>query len=559
MEKNWIKHYPKGVPAEINPDAYENINDVFMQSCRKFLGRPSFICMGKTLTYTDLERLSRQFAAYLQKDLGLKKGDRIAIQMPNCLQYPIALFGAIRAGLVVVNTNPLYTPREMEHQFNDSGAETLVIMANFAHNLEKIVGKTKIRNVIITELGDLLGFPKAPIVNFVVKHVKKMVPAFSIPGTVAFNEALEKGAKLTLDNVPTASEDIAFLQYTGGTTGVSKGAMLTHRNIVANMLQIHSWIAGKLEDGKEFIVTPLPLYHIFSLTVNCLAFMKIGSANLLIPNPRDIPTFVKEMKKYPVSVLTGVNTLFNALLNNEDFRNLDFSTMKVSVGGAMAVQSAVAERWKQVTGVPLVEGYGLTESSPMLCCNPIDGTERISTIGVPAPSTDVKIVDDDGKELPAGEAGELWGKGPQIMKGYWQRPEETAKSIQDGWLKTGDMAIAFEDGFFKIVDRKKDMIIVSGFNVYPNEIEDVIAALPGVLEVAAVGVADEKSGEAVKVFVVKKEASLTEADIRKHCKENLTGYKCPRHVEFITEIPKTNVGKILRRALREGATGPIGH
>ena len=551
MEKSWVKSYPKGVPAEINAEAYKNLNEVFSTSARRYLGRPAFINMGKTLSYSDLDKLSRDFAAFLQNDLGLKKGDRIAMQMPNILQYPVCLFGALRAGLTVVNTNPLYTAPELKHQFNDSGAETLVVMSNFAHNVEKIIGETKIKNVIITDVGDLLGFPKKEVFNFVSKYVKKLVPAYNLPKARKFSECMSKGASLSFTEVDVKGSDLAFLQYTGGTTGVSKGAMLTHRNLIANTEQIYAWIGGLLEEGKEIVVTPLPLYHVFSLVVNCLAFMKIGAANLFITNPRDVPAFVKEMKKYPVSAITAVNTLFNALLNNEEFRNMDFSTFKVSVGGAMAVQSAVAEKWKKVTGLPLVEGYGLTEASPVICCNPIDGSERISTIGLPVPSTDVKIMGEDGKEVAFGETGEIWATGPQIMKGYWNRPDETAKTLQDGWLKTGDIAMAVSDGFYKIVDRKKDMILVSGFNVYPNEVEDVIAKMPGVLEVAAVGIPDEKSGEIVKVFVVKRDPALTEDQIKKFARENLTGYKCPRYVEFRNDLPKSNVGKILRRELRD--------
>jgi long-chain acyl-CoA synthetase len=551
MDRVWLKHYPASIPAEINPDAYKSLVDVFRRSVDKYKGRPCFICMGTTISYSDLDRLTRDFAAYLQKVVGLKKGDRIAIQMPNLLQYPVALFGALRAGLVVVNTNPLYTPREMEHQFNDSGVTAVVILANFASNLQQVVAKTKIRTVITTEIGDLLGFPKNKIVNFVVKHVKKMVPPYEIPGAVSFHDALLMGASKTCDEPEISGSDIAFLQYTGGTTGVSKGAVLTHRNVVANMEQISAWIFSKLKECDELIVTPLPMYHIFSLTVNCLSFMKIGARNLLITNPRDIPAFVKEIKKYEPTVITGVNTLFNALLNNDEFTKLDFSKLHVVVGGAMAIQKSVAERWEKLTGSPLIEGYGLTESSPVLCCNPITGGHRIGTIGIPVPSTDIRIVSDEGNDCKVGESGELWAAGPQIMQGYWQRPDETAKVLEKGWLKTGDMAVMSEDGFFQIVDRKKDMILVSGFNVYPNEVEDVVAMHPGVLEVAAVGVPDERSGEIVKIFVVKKDPSLTQEQLHSFCKERLTGYKVPRQIEFRSELPKTNVGKILRRALRD--------
>ena len=550
-DKIWFKAYPKNVPHEINPLSYSSVADVFVRSCQTFSDQVAFINMGKSLTYAQVDRLSRDFAAYLQKTCGLKKGTRIAIQMPNVLQYPIAMFGALRAGLIVVNTNPLYTPREMEHQFVDSGAEAIVILANFASNLEKIVSKTKIKTVIVTEIGDMLGFPKRYLVNTVVRHIKKMVPAYKIEGAISFMDALEQGASLPFEAPDLRPDDLAFLQYTGGTTGVAKGAMLTHKNIVANMEQIAAWMEAALLIGKEFVVTPLPLYHIFSLTVNCLTFMKYGSINLLITNPKDIPAFVADLKKYPVTVLTGVNTLFNALLHNKDFKKMDFSTWKICVGGAMALQQVVVENFKKLTGVTLVEGFGLTESSPVLCCNPIDGTDRIGTIGIPLPSTDIRIVNDDGVDCKEGEPGELWGSGPQIMQGYWQKPDETAKTLEKGWLKTGDIAQSVGGGFFKIVDRKKDMILVSGFNVYPNEIEGVLAGCPGVLEVAAVGVPDEKSGEAVKVFIVKKDPNLTTKEVMAHARENLAAYKCPKEIEFKSELPKTNVGKILRRALRQ--------
>lgn len=553
MEKPWLKFYPKNVKHEINPQAYSSVPDVFVRSCQTFAERTAFINMGKSMTYAEVDRLSRDFAAYLQRKCGLKKGTRIAIQMPNLLQYPIALFGALRAGLVVVNTNPLYTPREMEHQFTDSGAEAIVILANFASNLEKILSKTKIKTVIVSEIGDMLPLPKRYLVNMVVRHVKKMVPAFTLQNSVSFLDALAEGAGLPFESPPMRSDDLAFLQYTGGTTGVAKGAMLSHKNVVANMEQNAAWMDASLLVGKEFIVTPLPLYHIFSLTVNLMTFMKYGSTNLLITNPRDIPAFVKELKKYPVTVLTGVNTLFNALLHNSDFKKIDFSTWKICVGGAMALQRVVVENFRKLTGVTLVEGYGLTESSPVLCCNPIDGTDRIGTIGIPLPSTEVRIVDEEGKVCPPDTPGEIEARGPQIMQGYWQRPDESAKVLRDGWLKTGDVAVYSSDGFFKIVDRKKDMILVSGFNVYPNEVEEVVAQCPGVLEVAAVGVPDEKSGEVVKVFVVKKDPNLTEEAIMNFAKDGLAAYKCPKFVEFRTELPKTNVGKILRRALRQSS------
>ncbi len=551
MERPWLKLYPKSVKQTISTEAYKNCVEAFLESCVKFRDLTAFINMGQKLSYAEVDSKSRDFAAFLQNTCGLRKGDRIAIQMPNLLQYPVALFGALRAGLIIVNTNPLYTPREMEHQFVDSGVTAVVILANFASHLETVLPKTKIKKVIITEIGDLLPFPKSLLVNFVVKKVKKMVPSYNVEGHYKFNDALARGKNLPLDMVELLPDDIAFLQYTGGTTGVAKGAMLLHRNIIANMEQIAAWMSPNLVPGKEFVVTPLPMYHIFSLSVNCMAFMKYGSTNLLITNPRDIPAFVKELQKYPISIMTGVNTLFNALLQNEDFKKMDFSTWKICVAGAMALQKAVCERFKKTTGVTIVEGFGLTETSPVLCCNPIDGTDRIGTIGLPLPSTDIKIMTEDEHEAKVDEPGELWARGPQVMPGYWQRPDETAKVKVGEWFKTGDIATRSADGFFKIVDRKKDMILVSGFNVYPNEIEDVVIQCPGVLEVAAVGVADEKSGEAVKIFVVKKDPQLTEPQILQFCKANLAAYKCPKYIEFRTELPKTNVGKILRRALRQ--------
>ena len=550
--RSWQKFYPKGVPFEINPDEYTSIVELFEKSCAKFRGKPAFTNMGAVMSYGELDRLSSDFAAYLQKIVGLKKGDRIALQMPNLLQYPVCLVGALKAGLVVVNTNPLYTAREMEHQFNDSGAKAVVILSNFAKTLQEVLPKTKIETVIVTDVGDLLGFPKSLIVNFVLKNVKKAVPEFSIPSHVSFRQTLAIGSTLKLDRVEVKSEDICCLQYTGGTTGVSKGAALTHRNLISNMLQICAWMSGTLEEGKEITITALPMYHIFSLTVNCMSFLRFGGMNVLITNPKDIKAFVKELSKYKFTVVTGVNTLFNALLHDPDFQKLDFSSLKATVGGGMAVQGAVADKWKQVTGTPLVEGYGLTESSPLLCCNPLDGHERVGFIGIPVSSTDIRIVDDDGKDVPNGQPGEIWGKGPQVMQGYWQRQDETDKVLtKDGWLKTGDIGVLGDDGFIKIVDRKKDMILVSGFNVYPNEVEDVVARHPKVLEVAAIGVPDEKSGETVKIFVVKKDETLTVEELKSFCKANLTGYKCPRQFEFRTELPKSNVGKILRRALKD--------
>jgi long-chain acyl-CoA synthetase len=550
----WTARYPKGVGAtvEATVNQYRSTLDVFEETVGRFPTKPAFTCMGKTLTFSELNRKAESFAAFLQNELKLKKGDRIAIQMPNVLQYPIALFGAIKAGLVIVNTNPLYTDREMKHQFNDAGCAAVIILANFAHNLQKILHETKIQHVIVTELGDLLGFPKSLVVNTVVKHVKKMVPDFSLPDAISFNDALERGAKLTCSRVPMDLDEVAFLQYTGGTTGVSKGAMLTHRNVVSNMEQIRYWMLPKLKEGEEVVVCALPLYHIFAFTVNALAIAKYGGHNILITNPRDIPAFVKELKKHPITVFTGVNTLYNALLNNDEFKKLDFSTYKIAVAGAMALQKAVAIRWKEVTGCTIVEGYGLTETSPVASCNPIDGTDRTGTIGLPLPSTLMKMIDDDGKDVALGETGEICIKGPQVMKGYWQRPDETALVMTaDGWFKSGDIGFMDADGFSKIVDRKKDMILVSGFNVYPNEVEDVVATHPGVLEVAAIGITDEKSGEVVKVFVVKKDPTLTADQVIEHCRTGLAGYKVPKAVEFRTELPKTNVGKILRRALRE--------
>lgn len=546
----WLKNYPAGVPEEINVDEYSSILDILEKSCRRFMGRPAYTNMGATITFGELDRMSRNFAAYLTEVAGLKKGDRIALQMPNVLQYPVAIFGALRAGLIIVNTNPLYTPREMEHQFNDSGATAIVILSNFAKNLQEVLPRTKIKTIIVSDLGDLLHFPKSQIVNFVVKRIKKMVPPFSIEGAIPFREALRLGAGKLLKPVTITNDDVAFLQYTGGTTGVSKGAMLTHRNLVGNMLQISAWIGPNLQDGVEVAVAALPLYHIFSLTVNCLLFMKWGGQNILITNPRDTNAFVKELAKYKFTVFPGVNTLFNLLLNDEAFCKLDFSSMKIAVGGGMAVQKVVAERWKKVTGSNLAEGYGLTETSPVLAVNRLDEGCRIGTIGMPLPSTDIKFIDDQGQEVALGQPGEICGRGPQVMKGYWNRPDETEKAVVDGWFHTGDIGIMDADGYTRIVDRKKDMILVSGFNVYPNEIEEVVSGHPKVLEVAAIGIPDEHSGEIVKIFVVKKDETLSSDELKKYCKEKLTAYKVPRQIEFRTELPKSNVGKILRRMLR---------
>ncbi len=555
-ERPWLSHYPKGIPHQIDPDSYSSINAVVGKAIDRFRHQPAFHNMGKEISYDEFDRLSTQFATFLLQELQLKKGDRVAIMMPNCLQQPIATFGVLRAGLTVVNVNPLYTARELRHQLQDSGAAAIVIVDNFGHTLAEVIGDTPVKHVVTTGLGDLLGGLKGMLVNFVVKHVKKMVPAYHIPGAIRFREALARGAGKPLPKVEISSQDIAFLQYTGGTTGVAKGAMLTHRNLVANMLQARAWIADNAEDGKETIITALPLYHIFALTANGLTFMELGAKNVLITNPRDMPGFVKELKKHKFTAITGVNTLFNGLLNTPGFDEVDFSSLKLSLGGGMAVQRAVAERWKKVTGCTLAEAYGLTETSPAACINPLDLPEYNGSIGLPISSTDVCIKDEDGNTLPMdGEAvGELCIKGPQVMKGYWQREDETAKVMDaEGWLHTGDMARIEPTGYVYIVDRKKDMILVSGFNVYPNEIEDVLAAMPGIAEVAAVGVPDEHSGETVKVVIVKKDPNLTAEDVKRYARENLTGYKRPHHIEFRSELPKTNVGKILRRALREEA------
>jgi long-chain acyl-CoA synthetase len=548
----WIKNYPEGIPAEIHLYDHHSLVDLFEKSCKQFADRVAFENMGATLTYAEVDKLSLHFAAYLQS-IGMQKGDRIAIQMPNMLQFPIAFFGALRAGLIVVNTNPLYTPREMEHQFKDSGAKAIVIVANFAHSLEKILSHTSIQHIIITQLGDMLGGFKGWLVNFVVKHIKKMVPAFHLPTAVDFKDALKKGEGFSLSKPTITNEDIAVLQYTGGTTGIAKGAQLSHGNIVAHNSMITKWFIPFLKQTpnvQEVIITAIPMYHIFALTVNGVLMFSVGAKSILITNPRDIPGFVKELKKHKFSIITGVNTLFNGLLNHPDFAKLDFSFLKGAVGGGMAVQDVVAKKWEQVTGKPLVEGYGLSETSPVLCCNPLDGSHQLGTIGLPMPSTEVAIFDDDGNQLPQGETGEICARGPQVMSGYWQQ-DNTGVFFPGGWFRTGDIGYMNEQGFFKIVDRKKDMIKVSGFNVFPNEVENVLAAHPKVLEIAAIGVPDEKSGEAIKVFVVKRDQSLTAEELIDYARENLTNYKRPRHIEFRAELPKTNVGKILRRALKE--------
>ena len=552
LENFWKDKYPAGVSPEIDPDQYPNVLAVLKDSCQRFANKPAFTNLGKTLTYGDLYTLSGHFAAYLQKHSGLQPSDRIAIQMPNVLQYPIAVFGAMRAGYVVVNTNPLYTPREMEHQFNDSGAKALVCLANMAHMAEEVVPKTGVKHVIVTELGDMLPPLKRVLINAAVKYLKKMVPSYNIPGMVRFNDAMAKGRSLSLAEANPASGDIAVLQYTGGTTGVAKGAMLTHRNLVANMLQAKALMGSNMIDGEEVVICPLPLYHIYAFTFHCMAMMVSGNHNVLITNPRDIPSFVKELSKFQFTGFVGLNTLFVALCNDAAFRALDFSRFKVTLSGGMALQLATAERWKQVTGCDICEGFGMTETSPVATVNPISNIQ-LGTIGIPVPSTLCKVIDADGNELPLGERGELCVKGPQVMKGYWQRQEATDEILDaEGWLKTGDIAIIQEDGYLRIVDRKKDMILVSGFNVYPNELEDVMATLPGVVQCAAIGVPDEKSGEAIKVFLVKSaDSTLTEKDVIAHMRSSLTAYKVPKHVEFRDALPTTNVGKILRRELRD--------
>jgi len=550
MERIWLKSYPAGVPADIDTRQYKSLVELFEKSIREYRDRPAFTSMGKTIDFAALDRLSRDFGAWLQAK-GLPKGARVAIMMPNCLQYPIAMFGTLRAGCVVVNVNPLYTARELEHQVNDSGAEAIVILENFASVLEQVRARTPLKHVVITSLGEMLGL-KGLIVNLVVRKVKKMVPAYDVPGAVSFKQALAEGASAKLATPPLGHDDLAFLQYTGGTTGVSKGAMLLHRNVIAALLQYKSWLGPAMAGDRPVIITALPLYHIFSLTVNCLNMMVVGGENILITNPRDIPTFVRELAKHKYTMISGVNTLFNALLNHPDFAKLDFSHLKIAVGGGMAVQKAVADRWKQVTGSTLIEGYGLTETAPAATANPLDLSEYSGSIGVPMPSTEVEIRDDNDHALPLGEAGEICIRGPQVMAGYWQRPDETAKVLgADGFLHTGDIGIMDAKGFIRIVDRKKDMIIVSGFKVFPNEIEQVVAMHPGVLECAVIGVPDPHSGEVPKVYVVKKDPNLTEQDVLEHCRRELTGYKRPKYVEFRAELPKTNVGKILRRALRE--------
>ncbi len=553
MEKVWLKSYQSGVPENIDVNEYKSLGDVFNKSVKAFSNRPAYTNLGNTLTFNDLDELTRAFGAYLTHHAGLKKGDRIAIMMPNLMQYPIALFGALRAGLIVVNTNPLYTERELEHQLNDSGATAIVILENFAHTLEGVLHKTSVKTIVTTQIGDMAKFPKSCLVNFVVKRVKKMVPSFNLPSsTITFKQALAMGKDKPFTDADVGHDDVAFLQYTGGTTGVAKGAALIHKNMIANLLQVYYWAASDLVEGQETFITALPLYHIFSLTGNAMLGLKIGANNVLITNPRDMPGFVKELSKHKFSFVTGVNTLFNGLLNTPGFSDLDFSHLKVVLGGGMAVQESVANEWQDATGHVLLEAYGLTETSPAACVNPmtIDGWN--GTIGLPIPSTEVCMRDPEGNRLGFGERGELCIRGPQVMQGYWNRPEETAEVLEEsGWLHTGDIGIINEEGYVTLVDRLKDMIIVSGFNVYPNEIENVVSSHPKVLEVGAIGIPHNKSGEAVKIFVVKKDQSLTEEELKAYCKQEMTGYKRPKFVQFVDDLPKSNVGKVLRKDLRK--------
>ena len=552
MEKIWLQSYEAGVEAEIDEKRFHSIVDVFEQSVEKFGSKPAFQNMDKTLSYTETGKLVTDFAAYLQNELKLPRGERVAIMMPNVLQYPIALFGALKAGLVVVNTNPLYTPRELEHQLNDSGATTIIVLENFANTLELVLPRTQIKNVIIASVGDMFGFFKGALMNFVIRKVKKMVPQHQISGFIPFRQALKAGAAHTFQPVSIDLDDTAFLQYTGGTTGVAKGAILSHGNICANMQQAAEWIKNLLKPGEETVIAALPLYHIFALTVNLMIFTQAGSRILLITNPRDMNGFIGDMKKNRISVFIGVNTLFNGLVNQAAFAEVDFSKLKLTLGGGMATQRAVAEKWKTVTGTPIVEAYGLTEASPGVCCNPLNIPAYTGSIGLPVPSTEVELRDAEGSEVPQGQPGEMWIRGPQVMQGYWQRPDETAKVIDSrGFLATGDIAVMDEKGWFKLVDRKKDLIVVSGFNVYPNEIEDVVAAHPKVMETACIGISSEKTGEALKLFVVRKDPSLTAEELIDYCRTQLTGYKVPRDIEFRDELPKSNVGKILRRELRD--------
>jgi long-chain acyl-CoA synthetase len=551
MNKVWLKNYPSGVPAEINPNEYRSLTLLLESSCRRFAELDAFTSLGRTITYAEFDRRARDFAAWLQQGAKLQRGDRIAIMLPNLLQYPIALFGALRAGLTVVNTNPLYTARELEHQLSDSGAQAIVILENFAHTLEEVLGHTSIEHIVVTGVGDRLGWPKSSVVNLVVRHVRKQVPRWELPGALSFNDVLEQGEFLPFEPVATDHDDIAFLQYTGGTTGVAKGAMLTHRNMIANVLQAGAWLGTQAGLGRDTIITPLPLYHIFALTGNLMVFIKFGAHNVLIANPRDFPGFVNELRSWRFSFISGVNTLFNALLHTPGFAELDFSQLRITLGGGMAVQRSVAEHWQRVTGNVLTQAWGLTETSPAACVNPFGLNEFNGSIGLPISSTEITIRNDEGRELAIGEVGEICVRGPQVMLGYWNRPDETAQVMIGDWLRTGDIGRMDGGGFVYIEDRKKDMILVSGFNVYPNEVESVVATHPGVLEVAAVAQDDERSGEAVAIFVVRKDPNLTEQQLIEYCRSELTGYKVPRHVYFRTELPKSNVGKILRRELRD--------
>ncbi len=555
MEKIWLKNYPPGVPAEINPDEYQSLVEIFEQTCEQYKNLPAFYNLGVTLTFQDIFVLSEAFAAYLQSVLNLKKGDRLAIMMPNVLQYPVVLFGALRAGLTIVNVNPLYTPPELIHQMKDSGAEVIVVLANFMHIVKEAIADTQLKHIITTNMGDMFPQPKAFLINFYLKYIKKKIPDVVIPQAVKFKDVLAKGKNLTFKRVELTNQDIAFLQYTGGTTGIAKAAMLTHRNLIANIVQAEAWFKPILERGNEIIITALPLYHIFSLTANCLFIFKTGGLNVLITNPRDLPQMISEMAKFKFTAITGVNTLFNGLLKSPQFARLDFSRIKLALGGGMAVQHGVAEKWQAVVGLPILEAYGLTETSPCAIINPATLTQYNGTVGLPVCSTDIQIFDDEGKPVGLNQPGELAIKGPQVMYGYWRNPAETQKVFtKDGWLLTGDIASINEKGFVRILERKKDMILVSGFNVYPNEIEDVLARLEGVKEVAVIGVPDDNSGEVVKAYIVKEDPELAVSDVLRYCHKNLTGYKIPKYIEFAEELPKTNVGKILRRALRSSAT-----
>ena len=551
MHRPWLSSYPKGVSADIEIEKYASVVEIFEQSVKEFANRPAFSNLGTSLTYSQFNEATKAVAAYLQKTLNLKKGDRIAIMMPNLLQNPVSIFGSLRAGLTVVNTNPLYTARELRHQLIDSGATTIIVLENYAQTVQEIVADTDVKHIIITKMGDMLNFPRSLLINLAVKYIKKIVPAFSLPGAISFQTVVSEGSKQDLEPVHLTHNDLAFIQYTGGTTGLAKGAMLSHKNMVANMLQASEWIKNDIKPGQETIITALPLYHIFSLTANCMVFIEAGGHNVLITNPRDFKGFVKELSKTSFTVITGVNTLFNALINTKGFHDIDFSNLKITLGGGMSVQAAVAAQWQQITGCALVEAFGLTETSPAVCINPLNIKNYNGSIGLPIPSTYCKLIDSEGNDIINNEAGELCVKGPQVMQGYWKRPEETACALsKDGWLKTGDMAKMDGHGFFYIVDRLKEMILVSGFNVFPNEIENVIVDHPGVLECGVIGIPDEQRGEAIKAFVVKKDTSLTEAELIAHCKKNLTPYKIPSSITFIQSLPKTNIGKVLRRALK---------